>query len=371
MLSAPARARPLLLALIAIQSLCLIACDDPAMPRIPEPAILVDVSESGGFAVVDSGLNLAGHYGDFGRVRTPMAVSNDRERIVFVAAGETPPELVVYGASSLQVLLREPTASIAARSAAGAVSVHGRLGLVIIGDDGLTLDGLVSGVPGVIRLSGDSYSPTAAASPFYLAVGGIVLAGTRLFVLASRAEDGARYLYELDPITLVVLDSIATESARQISASPGQRYLYLLGNTIQRFDVETGTYTAAVTSPTSNLYARLHLAADGLTVFLTEPGNFFEDPGAGLVYRYTSSLAPRPPLDLAQYAPDDAVPPIVASIATSTSGDSLFVSVGTASRGPLYGPQPAHLLTIDAASDLLLRRTDLEGWGPGAVIPLP
>jgi hypothetical protein len=347
-------------------ALLLAGCSDASGPSRTEPRVLVDLGESSGFAVLDQDFEFVGHVGDFARMRTPIGLDGDA--VHFLAAGGKPAELVAFSGRRLTFEHREGTAAIRARSTMGAIELHGRLVVVALNDD-VILDGARDDVFGLIRVSGDPRRPASFAGPLYVRGDGAVRTADALFAVASRTASGLRYLFELDPLTLEVRDSVPAGQSGQVIASPGGVHLYLRGPGIRRFDTRTRQFTAEASTAAVGPHARLHVSRNGARIYLTDPGNFFDHPGPGVIYAWTSELQPLPPVDLGETGiPGSSTPPVASGIATSAAGDTLFIATGTTSIGPLYGRQPAYLLMLDSDSHQLLRRIDLNGWGPGAVI---
>lgn len=351
--------------------LLLVSCEDPIASKQSTAVLLVDVGESGGFAAVDGNFDLLGHFGDFARIRTPMVLDSDREVVYFLATGELPAELVVFSTERLAAQYRELTSAINARSQIGSVEIYGRRALVALEDQSIILDGVRNGVRGIVRLSGQPYEPVRFSGPFFLAVDGAALLGSSLFAVASRTDDGPRFLFEIDPVTLAVRDSIEAVTTRQPIASPDGRHVFLLGSELLKFDTSTGEFVAAAMNPSRNPHSRLHVSRNGQRLYLTDPGNYFESTGPGIIHTWTSNLDTLPAVDLrAATGSSGGVPPIAAGFATSIGGDTLFIATGTRSLGPLFGPQPGTLLILDSDSHALLDQVDLEGWTPGPVLML-
>jgi hypothetical protein len=111
------------------------------------------------------------------------------------------------------------------------------------------------------------------------------------------------------------------------------------------------------------------LSPDARLVVLSDPGDFFDDPGSGKFYVYNESLQLQQVIDLAP-ASLDGNRVVTSRIAFSRDGRWLFVAAGTSSRGPLYGPQRAQVVVIDATTLQVLRAIPLNDWGSVHLFPL-
>lgn len=351
-----------------------LGCDSTFEPSPrANAAYLVNLSEAPGLAAVDSSYDLLGNFGSFGNVREPITEDEARRTLVFVGAGDGPAELVVFDTRTLMVQQRTPTATLDSRSPIRGVALYGRRSLFVLPDGRLVLDGALNGESGLVRTQLD-YTPDLFAGPFILQPFDAFLLRDplRLFVLARRSEGAIDWVFQIDPGTLAGTDSVAAAGVVDIAGSPDNRHIYLRTESqIRRFDTQSWTVTAVVESPTANVRAKLHVSRSGTTLYLTDPGNLFELPPANAIHRWTSDLTPLPPLELDEFrSPGDDNPPRISDLETSAAGDTLFLVVGTGSRGPLYGPQPARLLVLDESLHALLHEIDLEGWSPGVMVQI-
>ena len=114
----------------------------------------------------------------------------------------------------------------------------------------------------------------------------------------------------------------------------------------------------------------ISLSPDGTTLYVPDSGYGFDWPGSGLLFVYDADLNPEEPIDLSEAA-FDGIAPTTGGVGVSLGSDLVYVAAGTVSRGPLYGPQPAKLLIVDAVARRLIETVDLNGWGFWAVFVVP
>jgi hypothetical protein len=180
----------------------------------------------------------------------------------------------------------------------------------------------------------------------------------------------------LDPTTLEVTDSAAVTAAaadaygtlRQVLPSPQGRTVYLVGrDSIYRYDLAERRLLASVSRPSRGV---LSVAPDGQSLFLADAGDGFDFPGSGRVYVFTGDLASSEPISLLA-ASIDGVPPSGGASAVGRDNRTVYVLSGTASRGPLFGPQPSRLLVLDAAKRELVKTVALDDWGVWTVFVAP
>jgi hypothetical protein len=334
--------------------------------------MLVYLAQPTAFASIGSQFKFTGHLGDFQRGSNSnlngIVLSPDRRTVTFIVGGSLPAELIVARTSDLTPLYREPTSTIVGRSMIESLRIFGMFAFEVMHDSGhIIVDGMRGQEPGLIRLSGPPYSAGAFAGPFFIRLDGASIIGQSLYVVASRTDGGDTYLYELDPVSLAVRDSVHEPDAEQVIASADGRHFFLFGRDIKKLDSLTGDVLAAAAIPVTSQRARLFLSRTSHRVYLVDPGDYRDWPGPGRIYQWSDNLDPLPDIAL----PSRGLTPAVAGgVTTSANGDTLFVTTGTASAGPLFGPQPAALLILDANSHAVLKEIDLGGWLPRQILPL-
>lgn len=202
-----------------------------------------------------------------------------------------------------------------------------------------------------------------------LAGSGIVAASLR----TGRRPDGrvSTSVLLLDPTDLHTLDSIAPappyqDPGQPIEAPGGDRLLMGNYTHIYLYSRQQRTVLASVQRP---VLGGMAFSPDARLVVLSDPGDFFDDPGSGKLYVYNASLQFQQVIDLAPVGLDGNRV-VTGRMAFSRDSRWLFVAAGTASRGPLFGPQPAQVVVIDATTLQVLRAIPLNDWGSVQLFPL-
>jgi DNA-binding beta-propeller fold protein YncE len=355
---------------------------DPLRPRPGDTALVLGGESSSIVAASISDLHVFARPGPVPSFKDAFAFDRPSGTLYITAFDNaTPRSLVVINAGTLGVRQQVPLDTIAARSTAGSLSVFGSLAMAVT-DSGrsIIIDGQKASDRGIVRVDSRTLVPVAFAGPFVTIPGGVTFAQSPLYpnglllLLGTRSTSGATrqdMVFVLDPSTLTVSDSFALTPPRAAGASLSQavvastgRELYLLTvDSILRFDLATRRVlgSTARRSP-----GTLCASNDGSRLYLTDPGDGRNTPGSGQVAVFDSQLRSLPALDLrAQLG--NSVPPALNSCAPSTDDRLLLVSAGTASRGPLFEPQPGRLAVVD-----LSRQTasaiDLGDWSSREVI---
>jgi DNA-binding beta-propeller fold protein YncE len=208
--------------------------------------------------------------------------------------------------------------------------------------------------------------PAGPAAPS----GAILVVGRRY----RRAQPSLDWLFTLDPLTLAMVDSIAIVPASNsagptlvgVRPAPDRRNAYVFGvGRFYKYDMLSRTVTASAALP--GLGGGVAISPDGQTLYLTDSGDSFDTPGSGFVYVYNANLTLRDSIDL-RSAAVNGLPPATRSAVVSRDGTLLYVTNGTASLGPLYGPQPSRVLVVDITAKRILRQVPLNDWSPGAIL---
>lgn len=175
----------------------------------------------------------------------------------------------------------------------------------------------------------------------------------------------------LDPGDLRTLDSIAPappyeDPSLPIEVPGGDRLLMSNYTHIYLYSRQQRTVLASVQRPALGAMA---FSPNGQLIVLGDFGTFPDDPGSGKLYVYNASLQLQQVIDLAPVSLDGNRV-VTTQMAFSRDGRWLFVAAGTSSRGPLYGPQPAQVVVIDATTLQVLRAIPLNDWGSVQLFPL-
>jgi hypothetical protein len=349
---------------------------DPARPVIGEAAFVVNWQ---GSQVVVVDVANAAVVARAGPVPAFKGVSafDARNGAIYVTGYDNtlPPNLVRVETATLRVTATRYD-SINARSTVGPLELYGTYGMAALADStgALVVDGRVGSVPGVVKLEGSTYRPVAFGGPFVVAADGLATLspaqypGGAVLVAAARDSMGSQvqdYLFVLDPVTLSPRDSFRFTAPRGGSFSAIGRFLvstsgsdlYVVAdNSILRFDLLSRQVTASAPRPTSGA---LCLSHDGSRLFVTDPGDMWDYPGAGIVRSFSAALGPLPSIDL--NGPSPGISPELNRCALSADDSVLLVSSGTGSRGPLFGPQRARLYVVSLSSGAF-SIVELGGW---------
>jgi DNA-binding beta-propeller fold protein YncE len=364
----------------------MVSCNDPMSHQAGEDVVIVSSGETDRLVV------LSGPDGSVLAKPTPIpqyqdahALTPDSQTLYFTAFDSIPNRaLLTMSTRSFTITSRLSLTELESRSQVAGLSLLGNYGLALSPDGarllladavrepetGIAVIDVASQTPvsflGPLSVSPDglaSTQPTAAASQ-----GRIFVIGTRTPGVFPRADS----LYILDAETLGIthVASIAVPAADgsanlfAMQPAPSGERVYLLGTgRLYAYDVTAHQVVADAPVPH---YGSIAVAPDEQTVYLTDPGDGREFPGGGLVLAFSPALEPRQPVDLRSQAVD-GIPPITQGIAVSPSGRHLYVASGTASRGPLFGPQPRRLFVVELPSGALVRTVTLGDYGAGPV----
>jgi DNA-binding beta-propeller fold protein YncE len=246
----------------------------------------------------------------------------------------------------------------------------------------LLADAVRGGETGIGVLDATTQTPVGFIGPLSISPDGLASTpptpsnpGGRIFAIGTRTPrvfPRADSLFVLDPATLAIqhVAAVAAPAADGSSdlfamqPAPSGETVYLLGTgRLYAYDVAAQRITASAPAPQ---FGSIAVAPDGGTVYVTDPGDRRNFSGAGLILVFGPSLESREPFDLRSESLD-GVPPVTERIAVSPDGRHLYVVSGTASRGPLFGPQPQRVFIIDVARRELVRTVALGDYGAGPV----
>jgi hypothetical protein len=180
----------------------------------------------------------------------------------------------------------------------------------------------------------------------------------------------------LNASNLVTIDSIAPPPPFD---DPGQMVLtptggiVIVSNYTQLYAYSISTREVLTSTPRPVPYGYFAISPNGRRIVMTDVGVWPDDPGSGALFPFDfdGSFSPLPPIDLAPAAADGGPTRVrTGDIAFSRDGRWIFAAAGTVAVGPLYGPQPAQVLVIDANSLQLVRAMPLGGFGTPILFPL-
>ncbi len=323
--------------------------------------------------------------GPLKRTIDALALSRDGQTIYvteFTPGDTTSRDLVAFDVSLLRTRWRKSLFN--AESRYSGMTVIGEYAIAVSADgQRLFLASCLSnGVRGIGVLDADAGTGLGLIGPLLVVPGGLLALAPSaayprgvLLALGRRtpyAQPGLDSLFIMDAQTLGTIDSIGfpgQAAAFQLSlrglfssASPGVVFVTAPGF-LYRVDLLTRRAVATPVPGSGPVLA----TADGQTVYLLDHGtSLIDDPGAGIVREYDSTLVPRDSIDLRPAF--GGTSPVMRSAVISQDDRLLYVLVGTASRGPLYGPQPAALIAIDRRARAPVSTTSLDEWNPLALV---
>ncbi len=223
------------------------------------------------------------------------------------------------------------------------------------------------------RLSGPLESmPGSAMFPD----GALLVPGYRQPATEAPAPDAPAHVFLLHPRTLAVLDSIGGDVFEpglrifRMMSTPDPRTFYLFdGRSVRRFDLETRTVTASMTSlPTG---AATYVPQTRYLVF-GDAGDWNNFPGSGLLHLYTDDLRPLGTIDVSTPlggTPHSLYALLTGGLVPSGDGRHLFVRSGsTDGIGTNFPGQPSRLLVVNLAERRLEGAVELgRPWFPGTI----
>lgn len=196
---------------------------------------------------------------------------------------------------------------------------------------------------------------------------GVIMALARRDRFSASSND---WLFFIDDATLQIFDSISVSSTagglplrlQQAVVAPDGEAIYILAS---GYLLGISTVSLEVFASRS-VTARGHLALsnDGSRLYLADRGGKLDLPGSGKVMIYDNLLQGVDSIDLRTSAEEA---PVARYAAIDTGNSILYVTSGTPSRGPLYGPQPAKLLIVDVFLRKVRSAVSLGDWNPGPV----
>lgn len=289
-------------------------------------------------------------------------------------------ELFRVDTRTVRLIERRQVSDIKGASTAGPLDIFGSLAMAVLPDgERLALaPAYRNGVAGIAILDAGSWQPVDFVHPIHLQpagmeplppspgfpMGAVLLIGAR----DENVQPSLDWLFFLDAQSLQIVDSAAIAppasdsrgTLQQVLPAPGGQQAYVVGRSqIYRYDIARRETTDSVPRPSRG---RLSISADGSILFITDPGDGFDDPGSGLLFLLDADLNPLAPIDLSAERSGFS-PPVAGAVAAGSTDRFAYVLTGTASRGPLFGPQPGRLFVVDVPAREVLTAIDLGGFG--------
>jgi DNA-binding beta-propeller fold protein YncE len=360
-----------------------VSCHDP-MSSDAEELVIVTSGEKDPLVILSGpGGNVIARPAPVPNFQDAHVMAPNGETLYFTALDSIPdPTLLTLSTQSLSITSRVRLRDLESRSQVDGLSLLGNYALAFSPDGTrLLLADAVSGQEtGIAVIDAATLTPVSFIGPLSVSPGGLAstLATTanpegRVFAIGTRTPGvfpRADSLFILDAATFGILRvaAIAAPAADgstnlfAMQPSPSGERVYLLGaGRLYAYDVAAQRVIADAPAPQ---YGSIAVAPDGRAVYVTDPGDRRDVPGAGLALSFGPSLEPRAPVDLRSQAVD-GVPPATEGIAVSPNGENLYILSGTASRGPLFGPQPRRVFMVELASGQLARTIALSDYGAG------
>lgn len=378
--------RGLLISTLAVV-LVLPGCLTTSEPACPTHPVVVLGAETGrAYSVSDSCASASALPVTLPRVLDAFAMSPDSAVLYFTGSESvtTARYLFAFDLRSLHLMWRRDLAEIATRSSIDGLTVIGNYAVAVSGDGTrLILNGERDGVPGLVSLSLDSLEPVAFYGPFVtppdgtalvvpsprLPTGAIAVVGTRQ--TSERPTKGMLLvltpnLVPVDSVILVPASDDRWGGMHQVATSAdGQAAYVSTADSILQYSIPERTITARIAPPTQGW---LNVDSERDRIYLTDPGDGRDTPGSGLVLVFDLRLAARAPVDLRTEGMNGVLP-VTHRAVPAVDTDLLYVTSGTASRGPLYGPQPARVFVVDPSSGVLRQVVALDDWGAVRAFP--
>jgi DNA-binding beta-propeller fold protein YncE len=305
------------------------------------------------------------------------ALSASTHRLYLTARdNSSPASLLAIDTRSLGVVVREQLSTMSARTTTlGNLALDGAYAMeTSLDGTRLLMDALNGVIQGIALINVANLTPTEFLAPLYVSPGGIVRLPTqsgedRYLVVGARtpywSAPRADYMYVIGDRPLAVLDSFqltpptADGSLGLLQAVPSvddSTVFVLTSDSVLRFEVTSNRVQASAPRPS---LGGVFLSPDESRLYVTDPGVWPDSPGSGFVYVYSSSLNALTPIDLRSAS---NVLPVSNSAAFTRDTRYLLVSSGTASRGPLYGPQPGRVFVIDLSTNAVVRVIATGDW---------
>ncbi len=289
--------------------------------------------------------------------------------------------LVAVDTRSLKTTWSEELRDLSKHSRIGDITIYGETGIAtsLNGSRLLLANSSFNGIMGIAVLDLPTRDPVAFIGPLFIRPngllplppgptvpsGGILAVGTR----SRETLPITDWLFVIDAASLEIQDSVTVTppadnfwpSLRQAVPTPDGRSIFLLArDSIHRYDLQLRNVVASTSSPSLGW---LTILPDATGLYMTDPGDGRDSPGSGLLFAFDANLQRRDSIDL-RLAAVDGVAPVTNWAAPSSCGGFVYVTAGTSSIGPLFGPQPGRLLIVDVVAQKLVDTLPLGAWAP-------
>lgn len=389
-------------------SVICVGCASDGLGGIPSAheTLLVTGGESNQLTIVDpSAGKVVGHIGPVPTYQDASTLSEDRTTLYLLGHDNRGGHVLAID------MVRGVVQSNLALPGDGPIPAAAGSGMVVYGDHAISISpdskrlfiaSAIRGatpsdtIPGIAVVDVATLAPTGFVGPLWVQPGGLVRVqqsattpGGAILAVGRRhraTRPGLDWLFTIDPVTLAIKDSAAlappsadgTPTLLGVVVAPDGHHAYVAG-----IDPAMATVTAQQSVPagmalfeynmlTRQVVSRVALPAngnlaispDGGSLYLTDSGDFFTTPGSGAVYVFSGSLVPQDTIALDPLA---ASHPSTRGVSWSADGTRVYIATGTASIGPMYGPQPSRVIVIDAGSRRAVETIALGDWNPGLI----
>lgn len=361
---------------------------------LPDPALVSFFGENSEVLVIGTEGRATARMPFPGR-QSGMRLSPDGERFVAIAAevgSGLDYQLIVASTDPLDVVRSEPLAAISKKSDFGPVELTTEVTPVFSsGGSTIYVKGIRggSGAEGLVPMDLESLTPLGIAGDFLelgAPDGADVLRparGERDILLAAGsvgALEPEDVLVSFEAATLQPRDTLPlgdtfrngeASKIRTVLAHPEGDRVFVQGvDSLYEVAVSPEgvlTRSGAVTAPHAR--GNLTISHAGDRLYLSDHGDGFDSPGSGLLRVFDTELRELPPVDLRGVPTPGGTNPVLGPVDVTDEG-TLYVGSGTSEDGPLFGPQPGHLLVVDRDDGSLLADVEFGRFNLGHVLAL-
>jgi len=360
-------------------------CEGATEPCVAAERLLTTADEGLSLRSIDPDGRCAQRRMDLGGTAESVSLTPDGVRAyVVVRSASDRREVVAIDVASFTELSRASLSAFLVSDTGGSAATGEAAAVSSDGSAVYLWRSASNGVVGIGRFDLASMRATAFSGPWNL-VGLVPLKPSALFpqgalvVVGLRSGGGPTYgqsrVYFLDPLTLVVKDSIlpgaigGQEEVWQFLPTPDARTAYIAGRTaLVRYDLVSRSTIASIARQAPGM---LSTTADGSVLILTDAGTWPDSPGSGLLRLYDANLSPLGTIDIST-----PLGGVTNSSTATRSGASIgsrddrrvFVRSGSLNIGPLYPAQPARVLTVDVVDRRFLKAVAVGGYGLGFLL---
>lgn len=385
---------------LLVAAVC-VACNDvtavdqePKAQMLPEPALVSFFGENAEAVKIDTEGRATARMPLPGR-QAGMRLSPDGERFVAIAAevgSGLDYRLIVASTDPLEVVRSEPLTAISKKSDFGPVDLTSEVTPVFSsGGSTIYVKGIRggSGAEGLVPMDLESLTPLGIAGEFLDvgAPGGATVLprgeGKEDLLLAAGAMevlDPEDVLVSFEAGSLELQDTLrlgdtfrggTVSEVRTVLANPrGDRVFVQTVDSLHAVGVSPeGALTRRRSVAAPHARGNLTLSPTGDRLYLSDSGDGFDDPGSGLIRVFDAALHELPPVDLRGVSIPGGANPSLGPVDFTRDGTP-FVAAGTSGDGPLFRPQPGHLLVVDRGDGSLLADLDFGRFDIGHVVVL-